>query len=126
MKMLDRCYNKNSKDYKWYGAKGITVCKHWRNDKQAFFNWAKPKWEKGLQLDRLHNDKSYSPSNCHFTTSLQNNNNRSSNSLVNFKGKDVTIAELTRICGGQYGTIRHRIVRLGMDAETATRSYLNG
>ena len=27
--MLDRCYDKNDKDYKWYGEKGVKVCDEW-------------------------------------------------------------------------------------------------
>ena len=28
-KMIDRCYNKNSRSYKNYGAIGVRVCKEW-------------------------------------------------------------------------------------------------
>lgn len=27
--MLRRCYSKKSKDYKWYGRRGVTVCNEW-------------------------------------------------------------------------------------------------
>ena len=29
--MIDRCYNKNLKGYQRYGARGICVCKEWRD-----------------------------------------------------------------------------------------------
>jgi hypothetical protein len=28
--MKNRCYNPKSVNYKWYGAKGITVCERWK------------------------------------------------------------------------------------------------
>lgn len=38
--MKQRCYNKNDKDYKYYGAKGITVCNEWINNFEAFMEWS--------------------------------------------------------------------------------------
>ena len=29
--MINRCYNKNSTEYKRYGAKGVQVCDRWKN-----------------------------------------------------------------------------------------------
>ena len=29
--MMDRCYRKNTHAFKWYGARGIKVCKRWHN-----------------------------------------------------------------------------------------------
>jgi len=38
--MKSRCYNKNNKSYKNYGAVGVTVCKLWRTSFKAFEEWA--------------------------------------------------------------------------------------
>ena len=32
-----RCHNPKDSSYKWYGAKGIEVCEHWRNDFLNFY-----------------------------------------------------------------------------------------
>ena len=37
--MNKRCNNKNCKDYKWYGGKGIKVCEEW-HDYLNFRKWA--------------------------------------------------------------------------------------
>ena len=63
--MLQRCTNLEHRSYKWYGARGITVCEEWQ-DVTNFVTWAEsthPNME-GYTLDRIDNDKGYSPENC--------------------------------------------------------------
>ena len=63
--MVQRCTNPNLKRYKDYGGRGITVCEEWLDIKN-FIAWAEsthPKLE-GYTLDRINNDKGYSPENC--------------------------------------------------------------
>ncbi len=76
--MLDRCYNKNSKQFNDYGGRGIVVCEDWLDIKN-FVDWVENKsnWEEGLTLDRIDNDKGYSPDNCTFSTkTIQSINQR--------------------------------------------------
>ena len=63
--MKYRCYNTMSKDYKHYGARGITVCEEWL-DVTNFVAWCEETYPniKGYSLDRINNDKGYSPENC--------------------------------------------------------------
>ena len=67
--MRQRCYLKSCRGYKWYGARGITVCPEWE-DYQAFKEWA---IENGYDetakrgdctIDRIDVDGNYEPSNC--------------------------------------------------------------
>lgn len=74
--MLTRCYNKNNHRYKWYGARGISVCDQWKKDCISFFKWAfENGYKRGLELDRIDNDGNYEPSNCRFVTHKENMNN---------------------------------------------------
>ena len=76
--MKGRCYNPDFKQYADYGGRGITVCKEWL-DITNFVDWVENKsnWEEGLTLDRIDNDKGYSPDNCTFSTrTIQSINQR--------------------------------------------------
>ena len=60
-----------------YRDRGITVCELWRNSPQAFGDWLLAHgWRKGLQIDRIDNNKGYSPENCRVVTRRDNLNNK--------------------------------------------------
>ena len=70
-----RCYDKNSKAYRWYGARGIRMSKQWKNSFTEFFADMGPRPE-GLEIDRIDNDGNYSAKNCRWTTQAINLKNR--------------------------------------------------
>lgn len=71
--MISRCYNKNSKCYRWYGAKGICVCDEWRNNPKLFEEWAMANgYSDNLTIDRIDSDKDYCPDNCQWISLSEN------------------------------------------------------
>lgn len=85
--MKQRCYNPKVREYKNYGGRGITVCDEWMNS-AAFFEWAKANgYSEKLTIDRIDNDKGYSPDNCRWSTAKeQRHNQRPRKSKSGFTG----------------------------------------
>ncbi len=76
----ERCDNPKSKSYYRYGGRGIVVCNEWINNPKLFIEWSLENgYKKGLEIDRIDNDKGYSPENCRFVTREINNLNRGLN-----------------------------------------------
>lgn len=76
--MKSRCNNPNAQYYSEYGGRNITYCKEWENY-ENFSNWAKENgYQKGLELDRIDNNRNYSPENCRFTTRYISQRNKRS------------------------------------------------
>jgi hypothetical protein len=73
--MIRRCIDANNKDYKNYGARGITVCERWVESFDSFLADMGER-PKGLTLDRKDNDGHYCPENCEWATRLQQCHNR--------------------------------------------------
>lgn len=79
--MTQRCYNKNTRNYKDYGGRGITVCERWR---QSFLNFLADMGDpprcaytnERHTLDRIENSKNYYKDNCHWITRAAQLDNR--------------------------------------------------
>lgn len=83
--MMGRCYNKNNQDYYNYGARGITVCDEWLNDRNTFCEWSLENGfenDKGLSIDRIDSSKGYFPENCKWSTPVQQSRNTRRNVLT--------------------------------------------
>jgi rubredoxin len=84
--MIQRCCKPNSISYKNYGARGITICPEWLDGPEAFIEWGmKNGYKRGLWIERINYDSSYSPENCKFVTPTENLNNRRP---ISEKGKE--------------------------------------
>lgn len=110
-KMIDRCYNPLHEGFNNYGKRGINVCSAWRENPQIFIDWAvNNNWEKGLQIDRINNNKGYSPKNCRVVTRFVNAQNTRATIRVKTKDGTISLKHACRINNllDKYDVIRRR------------------
>lgn len=101
--MVARCHNPNHKAYSLYGGRGITVCERWLD--YANFLADMGSRPKGTSLDRIDNNKGYSPGNCRWATPSEQQKNKT-------KTRRYTNGEFT-------GTLVECAAYLGMSKELA-------
>ena len=74
--MKGRCNNSNHIDYFNYGRRGITVCEAWMHDYRQFIDDMGRRPPGDISIERIDNDKGYSPDNCKWATREEQNKNK--------------------------------------------------
>lgn len=121
--MKNRCHNPEADNYKDYGGRGIAVCEEWRHSYLTFSTWAKQNgYADNLSIDRIDNDKGYSPDNCRWVNRFVQGNNKRSNAVFTIDGETKTVTQWARIYGINPITVFSRLYK-GMDiVEALTKS----
>lgn len=108
--MKDRCCNPNNPSYHNYGGRGITICDEWVKDFEAFRTWA---YENGyrpnLTLERIDNNKGYSPDNCRFISNARQQRNRRKTVMLTYNGETKPLATWCDIYGLNLKTCYNRL-----------------
>ncbi len=115
--MVARCTNEKNTRYKYYGARGIKVCKEWL-DVKKFIEDMYPTFSNGMSIDRIDNESGYSKKNCRWTTKeVQSRNTRKirSNNTSGYRGvhycknarkwRTTISVDSKRICLGFFNTV---------------------
>jgi len=92
-----RCKYAHRKDFKWYGARGITVCPEWQNDFAAFLKEIGPRPSPKHSVDRINNDTGYEPGNVRWATALEQRHNTRTIKLTLEKAREIK----ARLAGGE-------------------------
>ena len=110
-----RCRNKNATNFDLYGDRGIDICEEWANSFQSFFEWSisngydETAKRGDCTIDRIDNSKGYSPDNCRWVNMKTQNNNRRSNTVIEYGGESHTITERAEIKGLTVSALLHRL-----------------
>ena len=126
--MHSRCENENRRQYKDYGGRGIKVCAEWsgKNGFENFYKWAvKSGWKDGLTIDRIDNNKGYSPKNCRWTTPAEQAKNRRTTRLFLYNGKQMCLSDICKVENIAYGKLYLRVIDKKMPLEEAIASIKN-
>lgn len=83
----NRCLNSNDDRYKWYGARGITVCDHWIESFENFYVDVGPRPSRQYTIERRDNNRGYSPDNVYWATSIEQNRNLRTTKLYTLSGQ---------------------------------------
>lgn len=107
--MLARCYNPSNISYKYYGAKGITVCDEWKNSFFSFAKWSiNNNYNDSLSIDRINNSLGYCPSNCRWVTMQEQLANKSNVVLYTHNGETHNLKEWCELLNYSYQKAKDR------------------
>lgn len=115
--MIGRCIYPSSPSYSRYGGRGVTVCDEWR----SFDRFLSDMGERpaGTTLDRIDGTKGYAPDNCRWATPIEQRRNMPQNTIIEFQGESMSLADWARRLGIDRHTLRSRVVRKGWPIERA-------
>lgn len=116
-----RCYNKNNKKYPEYGGRKIDMDPRWRESYSTF----QSEIDKLLgpcrerSLGRKDIDKGYWPNNVIWMDNKALRRNTRKNHYVIFRGKEMTLGEVSEITGVDHRRLQHRVTKQNMSIEDA-------
>ena len=94
--MISRCGDKTNRNYHRYGGRGISVCKEWIDNHDAFLahisildGWDNPE----LEFDRIDNDGNYEPGNVRCVPKRVNMRNTSRGNYLEYNGENMCVTE---------------------------------
>lgn len=116
--MKIRCSSSKHIAYSRYGGRGIKVCARWQRFENFLADMGEPPSDKHT-LDRINNNKGYSPKNCKYSTRKEQNRNARTNILYTIKGQTRCLSEWAELYGVPYLRTWDRVRKSGWNVEQA-------
>lgn len=113
-RMIARCFNRNSKDFRDYGGRGITVCEEWLGvgGFESFLSHIGPKPSPQHSIDRFPDTNgNYEPGNVRWATAKEQANNQNKTLILEIGGTIKPLTEWASISGLKPSTVRARLRR---------------
>jgi hypothetical protein len=106
-----RCRSPNSRQYRDYGGRGISICERWAKFENFLADIGRKPSPKHT-IERINNDGPYAPWNCHWgATRRQQNNNKRNNRRITINGRTQTVAQWALEANISYGLLHSRLQR---------------
>lgn len=120
----ERCESQKSAIYKYYGGRGISICREWRDDYAKFREWATQNgYKDGLTIDRIDPNGNYEPANCRWITRREQCLNKRNTLRIEINGKRKLVTEWCREFGTPEKLARSRISEGKMGIEIFIPPY---
>lgn len=119
-----RCNLPHDQNYHNYGARGIKVCRRWDKFENFYADMGERPTPKH-SIDRKDNNKGYSPSNCRWATSVEQQNNTRRTTFLTFNGKTLSLNEWSRLLGFGRNLLWYRVVLAHWSVERALTTLPN-
>jgi hypothetical protein len=107
--MIGRCHRSTNISYRHYGARGIRVCKEWRDDFATFLRDVGPAPNAQHTIDRINTNGDYRPGNCRWATREVQNNNTRRTVLLTYDGVTLSVTQWARRVGASPRTLFGRL-----------------
>lgn len=106
--MRARAASNKTLEAMFYAKRDIKCCERWASYENFLEDMGECPSDKHT-LDRINNDLGYGADNCRWATQKQQQRNRSSNRIVNYKGTDMCVAEFAELLKMPYHKVAHRV-----------------
>jgi len=105
--LRDRCNNSANAAFRYYGGRGIQVCRRW----DRFENFLTDMGERPPQMtiERIDNNGNYEPGNCRWASQKEQNLNRRCTLWVELNGERIWLKEAARRLDVDYQRMRHSL-----------------
>ena len=108
--MCNRCNRESNHEYPDYGGRGIKIHEKWLGEHgfENFVDWSLSNgYKEGLTIDRIDNNKGYSPDNCRWVDKFVQANNKRNNHFIKIDGEVGTVANMARKFNVDYWNLLH-------------------
>lgn len=108
--IIQRCENPKSKVYNYYGGRGISLCREWRDSFEDFARWALERgYNDGLTIERNDVNGNYCRDNCSWVTQKDQMRNTRRNVFLEFNGERKCVSQWSEELGISAKAIYNRI-----------------
>lgn len=106
--MVQRCTNPENAAWESYGGRGIKIDPEWL-DFRNFLRDVGPRPSRNHSIDRIDVNGHYEPGNVRWATRLEQNRNKRSNRIIEYRGRRMCLAEAAEYSPVRQETIRQRL-----------------